>query len=140
MLLSKYKKKIYSLYSRKKKLGGRNNRGRITVAHQGGGHTQLYRTINFQETFEKGIVTNIEYDPNRSARIAKLYSIDKDKNIKIEENQVKVLNSNSNDIEKGRSSMDSNTEMIKLEEQKVYNTLNEPVIETLVKINYNSFY
>ena len=82
MLLSKYKKKIYSLYSRKKKHGGRNNRGRITVAHQGGGHTQLYRTINFQETFEKGIVTNIEYDPNRSARIAKLYSIDKHKNIK----------------------------------------------------------
>lgn len=63
-------------------------------------------------------------------------------NIKIEENQVKVLNSNSNsnDIEKGRSSLDSNTEMIKLEEQKVYNTLNEPVIETLVKINYNSLF
>ena len=82
MLLSKYKKKIYSLYSRKKKHGGRNNRGRITVAHQGGGHPQLYRTINFQETFEKGIVTNIEYDPNRSAHIAKLYSIDKNNNIK----------------------------------------------------------
>ena len=61
-------------------------------------------------------------------------------NIKIEETQVKVLNSNSSDIEKGRSSMDSNTEMIKLEEQKVYNTLNEPVIETLVKINYNSLF
>jgi len=82
MLLSKYKKKIYSLYSRKKKNGGRNNRGRITVAHQGGGHSQLYRTINFQETFEKGIVINIEYDPNRSAHIAKLYSIDSNKNIK----------------------------------------------------------
>lgn len=82
MLLSKYKKKIYSLYNRKKKNGGRNNRGRITVAHQGGGHKQLYRTINFQETFEKGIVINTEYDPNRSANIAKLYSIDAKKNIR----------------------------------------------------------
>lgn len=82
MLLSKYKKKIYSLYTRKKKNGGRNNRGRITVAHQGGGHKQQYRIINFHETFEKGIVINNEYDPNRSAYIAKLYSTDIHKNIK----------------------------------------------------------
>ena len=88
MLLSKYKKKIYSLYNRKKKNGGRNNRGRITVAHQGGGHKQLYRTINFQETFEKGIVINTEYDPNRSAYIAKLYSIDAQKNIKFNYKEV----------------------------------------------------
>lgn len=82
MLLSKYKKKIYSLYNRKKKNGGRNNKGRITVAHQGGGHKQQYRIINFQETFEKGIVINNEYDPNRSAYIAKLYTTDAQNNIK----------------------------------------------------------
>jgi hypothetical protein len=55
-------------------------------------------------------------------------------NINFEENQVKVLN--INDIEKGRSSTSSNIEMIKLEEQKIYNTLNEPVIETLVRKKY----
>jgi large subunit ribosomal protein L2 len=75
MLLSKYKKKIYSLFNRKKKNAGRNNRGRITVAHQGNGHKQLYRKINFHENFdEKGVVVNIEYDPNRTAYIAKICS------------------------------------------------------------------
>lgn len=73
MLLSKYKKKIYSLFTRKKKNAGRNNRGRITVAHQGSGHKQQYRQINFKENFiEKGTVINIEYDPNRTAFIAKI--------------------------------------------------------------------
>ena len=48
MLLSKYKKKEYSLFNRKKKSAGRNNTGRITVAHQGSGHKQLYRQITFR--------------------------------------------------------------------------------------------
>jgi large subunit ribosomal protein L2 len=74
MLLSKYKKKIYSLINRKKKSAGRNNRGRITVAHQGGGHKRLYRQIDFHKTFDSGIVVNLEYDPNRSAHIAKIYT------------------------------------------------------------------
>ncbi|MCD6221025.1 50S ribosomal protein L2 [bacterium] len=54
-----------------KKTGGRNNLGRITVRHRGGGHKRLYRIIDFKgrEGME-GKVMSIEYDPNRSARIA----------------------------------------------------------------------
>ena len=58
----------------KSKNGGRNNRGRITVRHQGGGHKQHYRIIDFKRT-KDGIpatVERIEYDPNRSAHIALL--------------------------------------------------------------------
>ncbi len=76
MLLSKYKTKIYSLLNRKKKNAGRNNTGRITVAHQGSGHKQLYRKVSFKENFDQGSVVNIEYDPNRSSYIAKICSID----------------------------------------------------------------
>jgi large subunit ribosomal protein L2 len=72
MLFSTYKFKNKTLISRKKKNAGRNNRGRITVAHQGGGHSQLYRKINFKENLNSGTVLNIEYDPNRSAYIAKI--------------------------------------------------------------------
>lgn len=72
MILSKYKKKIKYLFSRKKKAAGRNNLGRITVAHQGGGHKRLYRKILLGGKFPPGIVINFEYDPNRSARIAKI--------------------------------------------------------------------
>jgi len=79
MLLSKYKKKIHSLFNRKKKNAGRNNTGRITVFHQGSGHKQLYRYINFKDFFTKAIVLNIEYDPNRSANIAKICSINSNK-------------------------------------------------------------
>jgi large subunit ribosomal protein L2 len=52
--------------------GGRNAQGRITVRHQGGGHKRLYRIIDFKrDKFDvPGKVTSIEYDPNRSARIA----------------------------------------------------------------------
>jgi large subunit ribosomal protein L2 len=55
-----------------KKQGGRNFGGRITVRHRGGGHKRLYRVIDFKRD-KVGIpaqVTTIEYDPNRSARIA----------------------------------------------------------------------
>ncbi len=55
-----------------KKASGRNNTGRITVRHRGGGHTKLYRVIDFRRTKRDiaGRVAAIEYDPNRSARIA----------------------------------------------------------------------
>ena len=54
-----------------KKSGGRNNTGRITVRHRGGGHKKLYRTIDFHGYPERyGRVLSIEYDPNRTARIA----------------------------------------------------------------------
>jgi len=52
--------------------GGRNNKGRLTVRHRGGGHKRRYRVIDFRrDKFDiVGRVATIEYDPNRSARIA----------------------------------------------------------------------
>jgi large subunit ribosomal protein L2 len=58
-----------------KKYAGRNNLGRITVRHQGAGHKKLYRFIDFKRNnTSESIITNIEYDPNRSSFIAKIYS------------------------------------------------------------------
>src|SRR5438477_5900231 len=58
-----------------KKRAGRNNQGRITVRHQGGGHKRAYRLVDFKRN-KPGVparVAAIEYDPNRSARIALLH-------------------------------------------------------------------
>jgi len=63
------------------KKGGRNNKGRITTRHQGGGHKRRYRRIDFKRN-KDGIpakVATIEYDPNRSARIALLHYTDGEK-------------------------------------------------------------
>ena len=63
------------------KSGGRNNKGRITVRHRGGGHKRRYRRIDFKRN-KLGIpakVASIEYDPNRSARIALLHYVDGEK-------------------------------------------------------------
>src|SRR5918912_4521233 len=60
------------------KKGGRNNYGRLTMRHQGGGHKRRYRTIDFKRT-KDGVpakVAAIEYDPNRSSRIALLHYAD----------------------------------------------------------------
>lgn len=68
-----HKGKPYSrLLAPKPKKGGRNNQGRITTRHQGGGHKQLYRLIDFKRNKEgiPGRVERIEYDPNRTAHIA----------------------------------------------------------------------
>ena len=56
------------------KRAGRNNAGKITVRHQGGGHKQKYRVIDFkrQKDGVRGIIKTIEYDPNRSANISLL--------------------------------------------------------------------
>ena len=65
-----------------KKTGGRNNQGRITVRFRGGGHKRLYRIIDFKRRDKEGIpakVAAIEYDPNRSARIALLHYADGEK-------------------------------------------------------------
>lgn len=61
-----------SLLRRVKKSGGRNNTGRVTVRHQGGGAARRYRLIDFKRNHDgvKGVVKSIEYDPNRSAHIA----------------------------------------------------------------------
>ncbi len=67
-----------SLLEPLKKSGGRNNHGRITTRHQGGGHKRRYRRIDFKRV-KDGVpakVATIEYDPNRSARIALLHYAD----------------------------------------------------------------
>lgn len=57
------------------KAGRSSNTGKITVRHKGGGHKKKYRKIDFYRTLEsEGIVCSIEYDPNRSARIASIYN------------------------------------------------------------------
>ena len=63
---------LESLTESKKSNGGRNNVGRITTRHQGGGHKQRYRLVDFKRDKDgiKGVVERIEYDPNRSAHIA----------------------------------------------------------------------
>ena len=75
-----------------KKHGGRNQQGRLTVRHQGGGHKRRYRIIDFKRN-KDGIpakVATIEYDPNRSARIALLHYIDGEKRYIIAPNGLKV--------------------------------------------------
>lgn len=70
-----------SLLEPLKKRAGRNNQGRITVRHRGGGHKRMYRIIDFKRN-KDGIpakVATIEYDPNRSARIALLHYADGEK-------------------------------------------------------------
>jgi large subunit ribosomal protein L2 len=65
-----------------KKHAGRNFQGRITVRHRGGGHKRLYRIIDFKRRDKEGIpakVISIEYDPNRTARIALLQYADGEK-------------------------------------------------------------
>ena len=70
-----------SLLAPLKSKGGRNNNGRITTRHQGGGHKRAYRIIDFKRN-KDGIVAKvatIEYDPNRSANIALLNYADGEK-------------------------------------------------------------
>ncbi len=60
-----------SLTTRKKTSAGRNNRGKITIRHRGGGSRKILRLVNFKRNFEEGIkVLTVEYDPNRTAFIS----------------------------------------------------------------------
>lgn len=70
-----------SLIEAKPKTGGRNNNGRITTRHIGGGHKQKYRIIDFKRTKRhiEAEVKSIEYDPNRTCRIALLEYVDGEK-------------------------------------------------------------
>jgi large subunit ribosomal protein L2 len=75
------KKREKSLVSRLRKKGGRNHQGKITIRHRGGGHKRMYREIDFKRD-KDGIpakIAFIEYDPNRSARIALLHYADGEK-------------------------------------------------------------
>ncbi|EKU70521.1 50S ribosomal protein L2 [Selenomonas sp. F0473] len=81
-----------SLTRRLTKTGGRNQQGKLTVRHRGGGHKRLYRIIDFKRT-KDGIparVATIEYDPNRSARIALLNYADGEKRYILAPNGLKV--------------------------------------------------
>lgn len=81
-----------SLLAPLRRKGGRNNRGVITMRHQGGGHKRRYRIIDFRrdKTGVPGRVSSIEYDPNRSARIALVVYQDGDKRYILAPNGLKV--------------------------------------------------
>jgi len=71
--------------------GGRNSSGRVTVRHQGGGHKRAYRLIDFLRNDKDGItakVAHIEYDPNRTSRIALLHYADGEKRYIIAPNKL----------------------------------------------------
>ncbi len=66
------------LVAKKSKTGGRNNQGRITTRHRGGGHKRRYRIVDFKRNKDgvPGIVERIEYDPNRSAHLCLIKYLD----------------------------------------------------------------
>lgn len=67
------RKPVRSLIVSKKRMSGRNNQGRITTRHRGGGARKFYRLVNFRlAPGTTATIEHIEYDPNRSARIARL--------------------------------------------------------------------
>jgi large subunit ribosomal protein L2 len=98
-----------SLLVTKKVKAGRNTAGRITVRHQGGGHKQHYRIIDFKRNkFNiEGVVKSIEYDPNRTAFIALVVYSDGEKRYILAPDGLsvgsKVVASNSADIKVGNS-------------------------------------
>jgi large subunit ribosomal protein L2 len=81
-----------SLLAPKKRSGGRNNRGKMTMRHLGGGHKQKYRIIDFKRNKDgvPATVKSIEYDPNRTAFIALVAYKDGEKRYIIAQNGLKV--------------------------------------------------
>src|SRR4030042_2183882 len=79
--LTKDAKPEKSLLLPKRRTGGRNNQGKITARHRGGGHKRNYRQIDFRRSKDgvPAVVNSIQYDPNRSSRIALLYYVDGEK-------------------------------------------------------------
>lgn len=102
-------KPLKSLIEPKSKKGGRNNNGRITVRHQGGGHKQHYRVIDFKRNkFDiPALVERIEYDPNRSAHIALLKYKDGERRYIIAPSKIKIgdelVSSDNCEIKPGNS-------------------------------------
>ncbi|MCP3029567.1 50S ribosomal protein L2 [Halobacillus sp. A5] len=76
------------------KRGGRNNQGKLTVRHQGGGHKRQYRIIDFKRDKDgiPGRVATVEYDPNRSANIALINYVDGEKRYILAPKGLKVGN------------------------------------------------
>ena len=90
--------------------GGRNASGKITTRHQGGGHKRAYRVIDFLRNDKDGVpatVAHIEYDPNRSARIALVHFADGEKRYIIApvgvEQGTKIENGPAADIKPGNN-------------------------------------
>ena len=81
-----------SLVYGKRSTGGRNNTGKMTVRYRGGGHKKKFRMIDFKREKDgvPAVVKTIEYDPNRSARIALLFYADGEKRYIIAPNGLKV--------------------------------------------------
>lgn len=76
-----------------KRQAGRNNQGKITVRHQGGGHKQLYRIIDFSQREKQGIpgkVAALEYDPNRTALIMLVNYVDGEKRYHLAPENIQV--------------------------------------------------
>ena len=110
-----YKGKPYKpLTEKKSKNGGRNNFGRITTRHKGGGHKHHYRIIDFKRSKVGivGTVERIEYDPNRSAYIALIKYEDGDRSYIIAPSKItvgsKVLSAEQTEISPGNSMKMSN--------------------------------
>ena len=80
------------LLEKKGKTGGRNNAGRITTRHRGGGHKQHYRIVDFRRNKDgvPAVVERLEYDPNRTAHIALLKYLDGERRYIIAPKGVKV--------------------------------------------------
>ena len=91
------------------KKAGRNNRGRITVRHRGGGHKRRYRLIDFKrdKAGVPGVVATIEYDPNRSANIALIKFADGEKRYILHPHNLQVgdtvISSDDADIKPGNA-------------------------------------
>ena len=108
-ITDKRRKPEKSLLQAKSNFGGRNNYGRITVRFRGGGHRKRYRIIDFKRNNidVPGKVVAIEYDPNRSARIALIQYIDGDKRYILSPEGLRqgaaVISSDSADIQPGNS-------------------------------------
>ncbi len=81
-----------SLLTPQKKSGGRNNQGKMTIRYVGGGHKQKYRIVDFKRDKDgiPGIVKTIEYDPNRTARIALVFYADGEKRYIVAPHGLKV--------------------------------------------------
>lgn len=74
-------KRVKGLLAPKKRKGGRNNQGKVTARHRGGGHKRQLRLIDFRRSKDgvPAVVNSIQYDPNRTARIALLHYVDGEK-------------------------------------------------------------
>ncbi|OHB81488.1 MAG: 50S ribosomal protein L2 [Planctomycetes bacterium RBG_16_64_12] len=74
-------KVVKKLVKPKRRTSGRNNQGKITARHRGGGHKRNYRLIDFRRNKDgiPAVVNSVQYDPNRSARIALLFYVDGEK-------------------------------------------------------------